>query len=462
MSYEDELGEALRRAGEGFSTDQHTLVEGGHLRGRRMVRRRRAAVFGGAAAVAALAVTGAVAVPGLAGEGPAQPAAAGRESAESSGDGTGAVAGVGTPATGDTVTREQLIGTLTSLLPKGEVTESDGRGTDELPGPYARVVLDDGKGKGAVAISFNRVADPDGDEARSMTTCPDKVLVPHDACTSSTLEDGSRLMVFQGYVYPDRRAETKEWRAVLATHEGHLIDAMAHNAAAEKDAPVTRSQPPLSPSQLKALVTSDKWDPVFDAPALEKPTGQSKGGLTPGKSPADGLAGEGSGKDSGKGAAKEEAAKGGTADEGPGSGGDAAQVQAVRSTFLSLLPKGMKVLHQGGEGEYAYAVVDDGKGASLVQINVQPGMEDVSGELFGDAEELPGGILYTWRESGGDKGVDGSVMWTADTIRMDGLRVVVSAFNSGTQHDAPTRATPALTQEQLKSLATSPKWVEGQ
>ncbi|MGY4920636.1 hypothetical protein ACWD9K_36735 [Streptomyces sp. 900116325] len=50
------------------------------------------------------------------------------------------------------------------------------------------------------------------------------------------------------------------------------------------------------------------------------------------------------------------------------------------------------------------------------------------------------------------------VMWSADTIRTGGLRVVVSAFNSGSHHAAATRQTPALTMQQLKSIATSGNW----
>ncbi len=53
-----------------------------------------------------------------------------------------------------------------------------------------------------------------------------------------------------------------------------------------------------------------------------------------------------------------------------------------------------------------------------------------------------------------------TVMWTADTIRVDGTRVVVSAFNAGNQESAATRATPALTMKELRTIALSPKWHE--
>ncbi len=434
----EELGEALRRTGEEFSTDQRALVEAGHARGRRMVRRRRATVFGGAVAVVALAVTGAVVVPTLGGDSmeSASPAGSSKstkadESKQSS------------EASGPEVGAEQLIKTLKSLLPEGQVSGEEGRGTGEGPMPYAHVVFDEGKGKGSVGISFNRVDDPAGQSAKDMITCPDKVITKFDTCKSTKLADGSQLMILQGYVYPDQRADVKEWRATLVTPEGHLIDAMEHNAAAEKGSPVTRPEPPLSPDQLKALVTSDAWDPVYAAPEPQKPGAPGdKGEDAPEKSQN-----------------SQKSQKPGSTTADPGSE-SALDEQAVRSTLISLLPKGLKVTHRGGGGDYAFVVVDDGKGASLIGVNVQPNMDDVRGELFNGSEELPDGTVYSWQESAGDKGVEGAVMWTADTLRPDGLRVVVSAFNAGTQHDAPSRETPALTQDQLKSLATNAKWAE--
>lgn len=133
--------------------------------------------------------------------------------------------------------------------------------------------------------------------------------------------------------------------------------------------------------------------------------------------------------------------------------------QAILRKLKSLLPVSAKVASERGDDGYAYVVVNDGKGASLVQINVQPNMSDVEGELFGSgAEVLPDGTKVVTHQGPGEKGGAGVVMWTADTIRTDGLRVVVSAFNSGSQNAKATRQTPALTMQQLKSIATSGKW----
>lgn len=135
---------------------------------------------------------------------------------------------------------------------------------------------------------------------------------------------------------------------------------------------------------------------------------------------------------------------------------------SIGQTLTSLLPKNVDVVSYGGQAnDYAYVVVDDGKGKSLVQINVQPDMSDVEDQLFGaDAEILPDGMKVATSQGPGEKGVAGAVMWTVDTIRPDGWRVVVSAFNSGSQHDDPTRETPALTMQQLREIATSTKWLQ--
>lgn len=99
----------------------------------------------------------------------------------------------------------------------------------------------------------------------------------------------------------------------------------------------------------------------------------------------------------------------------------------------------------------------DGRGASLVQINVRHGMDDAAGELYGNGEALPDGTRVATRQSPGGKGGSGVVTWTADTLRAgpDGFRVVISACNTGDQNEAATRETPALTMDQLREIALS-------
>jgi hypothetical protein len=134
---------------------------------------------------------------------------------------------------------------------------------------------------------------------------------------------------------------------------------------------------------------------------------------------------------------------------------------SASKALASLLPKGVRIVSRGvDDGEFGYVVVDDGKGASLVQINVQPDMSNVRNDLFkpGHYTTLADGTEVTWRKQPGEKGIPGIVWWTVDTMRPDGSRVVVSAFNSGTEHTSATRATPALTMAQLQAIALSKKW----
>ncbi|MGY0017691.1 hypothetical protein ACVHNB_01725 [Streptomyces sp. YJ-C3] len=414
--FEDVLSGALRRTGEGFAADGRTLVDGGVLRGRRRLRRRRTGAVTGSVAALAVVGLGASYAAG-AFDAVAQSGVAARPSAASSAAAPDAKK-KGAHGDGPQLSADKVVAILEGLLPEGKVSGRDGRGTADRSGPLAHLVYDDGHGKGAIGVSVG-VADPDGGAVQQQLECPDKRFVAHDSCTNETLSDGSRLLLMRGYEYPDKRVDTKLWRAYLVTPQGYTVDAGEWNAAAEKDAPVSRSEPPLSIGQLKTLVTSSKWRPVMRAL---------------GEAPSEPL------------------------EQPPAQGTDKA---AMLKKLKALLPHRVRVTAEGGQGDgYAYVVVDDGKGETLVQINVQSGMDDVRGDLFGsDAETLPDGTqVATHQGAGDDKGGTGIVMWTADAMDTDGFRVVVSAFNSGSQSTAATRPEPALTMAELKRLVLSEAW----
>ena len=336
------------------------------------------------------------------------------------GDASTKATGTATPSP---VSGDQLLSTLKELLPQGAFSEESARGTDSKQGPYAYAVYDDGKGAAALSVSLGRV-EPGSGQAREATECPDKAFVPFDECVTSTLSGGALLRILKGYEYPDRRVDTKLWTADLVTPEGEHVSVMEWNAAAEKDAPISRPQPPLDSAQLKTLVTDPAWlravNAIPEADEVETPPTSS--------APAE------------------------------------VESDAIVTTLTGLLPKGLSVVGKSGpDTGYGYVIVDDGKGKSFVQINVQPNMKDVEDQLFGadrDVETLPDGTKVVVSQGAGDDKGLGLVMRTADTIRTDGMRVVVSAFNSASQITGPTRKNPALTLDQLKAIATSPKWRE--
>ncbi|MFE2052594.1 hypothetical protein ACFXAS_29425 [Streptomyces sp. NPDC059459] len=408
-SFEDRLVAALHATGDRFDTDRSALAAAGETRGRRRLRmRRRASVLGGAAGIAAVGVGGSLLL--------ASNDASGSRAATAASSASASATPAPAPASGDRILRA-----LKELLPKGEFSQEEARGTDHPHGPSARLVYDDGAGAAALGLSLRQV-EPGSRAARDATRCPDQVTVPHDSCTTSRLPDGSMLMLFQGYEYPDRRVDTKRWVAELVTAEGQHVSLNEWNAPAEKDAEISRPEPPLTPGRLKEIVSAAVWRGVVDA--IPEPTGRPS---LPPEAPE--------------------------ATEAPGG--------TVGATLARLMPDGVKVVGEGGqETEYAYVVVDDGKGGSLVQVNVQHGMDDVADQLYGSAETLPDGTRVATRQGPGDSRVPGAVMWTADTLRAgeDGFRVVVSAFNHATLQGEPTRTAPALTMRQLREIALSPEW----
>ncbi|MCX4916717.1 hypothetical protein [Streptomyces sp. NBC_00687] len=399
--FEERLGNALHRTGNGFDPDRRALAAKGEARGRRLRSRRRIAVTGSVAGLALVGVGGALLLPGTdAGRAPVA-AATSKSGTEKH----------------SRMSAADMIRALERTLPKGRFSEETGRPTDHPLGPYAYAVYDDGHGKAAVSVAVSLV-DPAGPEAGEAVTCPDRSAAGYDACHTSTLRDGSRLMIFQGYEYPDRRADTKYWYAQLLTPTGRQVTVSEWNAAAEKDSPVTRPEPPLSPAGLKQAATAAVWRTA--AGLMPKPSEPAAPTTTP---------------------------------------HPAADGEAVLDQLVSLLPADVTVTSRGADDqEYAWVVVDDGKGRSLVQINVQPNMGDVEGQLFGGAETLPDGTKVATKKAPGEKGGAGVVMWTADTIRPDGLRVVVSAFNTDRQDAAATRTAPALTLSELKAIAAGAQW----
>jgi hypothetical protein len=418
MPFEDELGDAIRRTGDTFRpSDRPGLVDGGLTRGRRrLARRRAAAVTGSVLALAVVGVAGGYTT-GALGPGDGRTSAA-LPATPSAAEGPATPSAPGPSAAGG-VTKEKMLAAFKALLPEGKTTQEDGRGITEDPtggktGPYASVVFDDGQGAAAISLGVSTV-DPAGQSAEQFVTCPSKALVQHDTCKAETLPGGSRFMLFQGYEYPDRRVDTRMWRAVLITPEGVQVDASEWNAPAEKDAPVSRPAPPLTGPQMKALVTDEVWKSI--GAQLGEPRKETR---LPGRTGA-----------------------------------------SVDKILMSLLPKGLKVLDKQGDPGYGFVVADDGKGAGFIQVNAQTGMQDLASELFaGDVTTLPDGtkVLVKKENDPDQKGGAGAVGWTVDTLRPDGFRVVMMAFNAPGQGQDASRAEPVLTIEQMKTIVLDKKW----
>ncbi|MER7914476.1 hypothetical protein [Streptomyces sp. NPDC096068] len=406
--FEEELGAVLRRTGDGFAADDRRgLVEGGLRRGRRRLMRRRLAVTGSALALVAMGVGG---VYGGLLFGPTGAV----DTASVAGEPTSAAEPTGPLPDMARIPVKEAAAVLKAHTPAGQWTFDDENGL----GQGVLGVYDDGNGKAAVTVFLSRSFGP-GEAGEGLVACPDKAHDPDVECTTETIPGVGRLMRLQGYEYPDRREETKNWRATLLTEDGFIVDVNEYNAAAEKGAPISRENPPFTLAQLKALVTADAWKPLLAK--LPDPARPS----TPPSVP----------------------------DEPSG--------EAVRTTLRSLLPEGLEVKDEGRVDDYGYfhLLVDDGKGIGFVEINVQTGMEEVAEHLHATgATTLPDGRLVGVTEGVAEKGGDGVVVRTVDTLTPEGFRVVITTLNSDGYRAPATRAEPALTVEQLKAIALSPKW----
>ncbi|MFB7476636.1 hypothetical protein [Kitasatospora sp. NPDC056184] len=422
-SFEDDLLHAMTRTGEGFRPQgPDGLAVGGLDRGRRRWRTRSAAAAVSGAAALALVATGAVY---LTDGSPAasRPAPAATGATPDAGSGTGAGSSSPTPGSSPTasasaaaaVSGDEVLAMFRALLPQGQISAAEGSGTDTAgrPGagvPSAGLVLDDGQGRARIAISFFKAGEDD--PSGSDNDCPDKKLVTFDACTATARPDGGRLTVFQGYEYPDRRVDTKWWNAKLTGKDGRRIELSEWNSPAEKGKPVSRATPPLTPEQLTAIVTDKSWDRVIAA--LPDPAARP----SPSHRRSEPYS-------------KEE----------------------ILATAAKLLPAGLKQADTGGSTGYANFVVDDGKGASMVELNVDDWSNPLSTEPFGGTETMPDGTQVKVR-----KAVGNPARWVVDALHPDGLRVAVGAYNSGGPKATGSRSTPALTVEQMKAIATSPEW----
>ncbi|WP_111489914.1 hypothetical protein [Peterkaempfera bronchialis] len=413
-SFEDELGQALRRTGDAFQADSHALVSAGVARGRRIRRRRRAGIAGGVTALALVGVGGAV-VPGLMSSG--SPASAPTAVASS----VQAAASTPSRPAGRSVSDKEMVRLLRGLLPKGKVSETSGRGVSsdqKTPlGASAQAVFDDGQGAAQVAVLLNRQPTPVSDDDVS---CPDKAHNPYDQCTRTLLPGGLVLVVDKGYEYAAQPDGTKLWTATLTAEDGRQIAFSEWNAPAEKGVPASRPAPPLTTAQMTRLVTSGVWDRVFKAfPSTDSaPT-------TPPRSPAE------------------------------------PTKQEILTTLKQLLPAGLKVSGEGGqETGYAMLTVDDGHGRTLVEVNVQRWQPDDAdfAERYAGGGTTPDGTRYTIRQEGSEKGGSGAVQWVADTFRPDGLRVVVMELNAASYGVAATRETPAIPVDRLKAIALDGAW----
>ncbi|KOV37571.1 hypothetical protein ADK60_03745, partial [Streptomyces sp. XY431] len=265
--YEQDFSAAMARAGETFHTEPLPLVDTAWSYGRRLRRRRRAAMVAGAAALALVGVGG-VAV------------------ADLPGGGTGRVAAAGAPSAGATaapVSGQEFLDLFTPLLPAGNIVKvEEARGTEDGI-PQLRLTHDDGHG---LAYYMFWITGPSviSDDAKgcAYATAP-------DVCTSSTTADGSQLVVYQAAGRSGDPDGSKTWSASLYSKSGHHLMVQEWNRnPLDRGSGITRVDPPMTADRIAEVAADKRWDRVAAAipdvsvlMSRSAGTGQEKDGASP-------------------------------------------------------------------------------------------------------------------------------------------------------------------------------------
>lgn len=410
---------ALRAAGEVFPDPPGDLVARGIARGRHMRRARTVRVSATAVSLALVVVGGAVVgtkVLSGSGSGVAAAAPTPRQSLSASPSAPG-------------VSDQSMISSLESLLPSGATfSDATGRGAETDPvlnavAPFASVVVHTDGGSSEIDVDLYRVAAGTPVTATSYSSCPGAVEHPYGSCTSHTLADGSLLKTAKDFTRPQTNTGQKLWSATVIRGDGSIIEVTEYGGGAEKS--VTNPVDPILPTdQLAAIAQSGVWQPALAL--INSPGGQTA--AAPAFVPQ----------------------------------------EKVMATLISLLPSGLKKSDQSGQNGFAELVIDDGRGKTAVEINVQPNMAGLAGSMncashagqpgTCTASTLPDGTKEVVTRGASPSGNGAVVQWRVDALRPDGLRVVVFEFNAASASGPVTRSEPALTVAQLSQIATSQLW----
>lgn len=412
--FERGLPGALRAVSHDFPGPSTDLITRGHRRGRRLRRVRGIQVGVSVAALVAVALGGAYAVVGLDDDGSVPVAGP-------------AGTGPATPGTGPQpapapphVSAADMLANLKSVLPPGGTySDETSRGTEPEAGQPRRgasatLLYRNTKGTSGVALTIGGHTEA--------PTCPPQQVAPHAQCTSETLPDGSKVATVRNFTYPSKNTGQKDWYVQVFRPNSVLVTVHVYGGGGEKETS-SSVEPILTTDQIKAVATSDTWGPAIAAVGSGLPT------TTPPPAP-------------------------GTSE--------------ILGLLKMFAPPGAAISSESAQSGQASFILDDGKGRSVLGVNVQRNMTDSlepvhNCEALGrdstscEAETLADGSRVVLLKRPSEKGGD-AVVWTADLLRPDGFRVVASSINSYAEAAEPTRTAPALDLAQLRELVTDPRW----
>ncbi|MEU4150518.1 hypothetical protein [Streptomyces sp. NPDC026659] len=402
-AFERRLPAALDDAAHTLPPLPPGLLERAAQRGRRR-RMWRAAQVGGGAVLTVAALGGALVGAGVLG-------GAGTPAAVPASIGPAAPASApGSPV--PSVSGNDVAATLRSLMPKsGTVSQVSGTRTPDALS--AKLVHTDAGGAStALDIMISR---------QQAGGCMPVEVRPYDTCTTKRFPDGSVLNSTKSFTYPSSPGGQRRWYVEYITGDGVQLSLEEFGGGGEKES-ATGVEPGLSLDQLGEIVRSPAWrTAIASLPA-------------------------------------QDSAEPGPREEGMPS------ADRMTSVLTALLPKG-HVSDVNSSPGMVQLVHDDGAGKTMFEVDVQPNRAELlarrmgcdGGPLVCDSGVLKDGTKVKMTRSHSEKGGKAAV-WQVDTLRPDGLRVLVREINSYAEAGPVTRPAPELGMERLRVIALDERW----
>lgn len=415
----DTLPDLMHRATEHLEPESTDLVERGMQRGLTLRRRRRTLLgFTGATAVVA---TAGVIIGGTQLFGSAQ--APSDTPAASTSTRPAASAPASPRVAARPVTPADTLATLRKLLPPG-LRVSAPRSSYHDGGHSASVVLDDGRGASLLTVLIATTEVPH----RSCAGLHGKCSVQPDGSVVASVANESLFPFGPPSQNPGGIRQT----VLDVSHPDATVMALYNfNAPKAGGAQHTRATPILSVADLTRISKSTLWTYPPKFSGSDKPDPDS-----------------------------------------PGAGKPTVPLAETRSTLMKVLPSTLqltkpRVRGGGTEGFNAAGyLVDDGKGAALVEVLVtyDVPVTKCSGEGAQHCQVRPDGSVLNWsndERTYGDarNGRFGVLMNRVQVNYADGRTISMTSFNAQSEKDQRhTRPKPTFAVSQLVKMATDSRW----
>ncbi|MFB6659872.1 hypothetical protein [[Kitasatospora] papulosa] len=319
------------------------------------------------------------------------------------------------PGVAEVVSTQRMVRLLEAALPSGTVSEQRGKGAEKSSAspPSAALSFEKDGRRSEVDVTLYRWAAP---VPQFTLQCPDTAYSPYSQCTESKLSGGAVLVLDQSPENDSDPSGAVVFTARLTYKDGKQVVVRQSGVRPADSAASVDARGPLTRKHLSSIAASGGWKAVLSR--MPEPLAE------------------------------------------PRTSADAMTGTQMAATIASLTPSNLHVSEQGSSDGFGHAVVDDGHGKSLVGVNVQQWDRDDPRmrEVFGTAETLADGTRVRVDKTPSRYGGSGAVVWTVDTFRTDGFRVVVQALNARAFKLPASRDEPALGIPQLRDMALSGAW----